>query len=265
MVTDFVEQLSFVQLVLVCGMFVGGLTAVATGVGFLLESKLGDTRRIWTLPLAEGQLRWELIGTVRFVVMAAFVFAGLLWIVPLAEESLAAIAGTFAFCWFGFEVYYWGLHRAMHFRPFYRFHRYHHDSRVTTPLTGYSMSTVESVGWLVGLAGVPYLLSLATPLSLMGFLLYHTLYQIPGNVIGHANIDFFPAASHKRLNSWISHPIVYHALHHARFNNHYSFGSSFMDRLLGTEWADWPELHERVIRGEPLSKLSVRGAEGVSQ
>ena len=96
----------------------------------------------------------------------------------------------------------------------------------------------------------------------MGLLAYHLTYQIAGNVVGHANVDFFPAGAHKRVNSWISHPTTYHALHHARFNNHYSFGSSFMDRWMGTEWADWPELHARIIEGAALTKLSERGAAG---
>ena len=183
----------------------------------------------------------------------------LLYFVPFAEESLSGAALTFFVCWAGFEVYYWGLHRAMHLRPLYRFHRYHHESRVTSPLTGYSMSTVESLGWLVGLIGVPLLLSAVTPISLAGFFAYHALYQVAGNQIGHANVDFFPAGAEKRINSWISHPTTYHSLHHARFNNHYSFGSTFMDRLLGTEWPDWPELHARVIGGEPLKSLSTRG------
>jgi len=256
---QFVDSLTYLELVGVCFAVLGGLVAIATGVAFALEAALGNTRRIFDVPIADGQHRWELLGTLRFVVMGAFAFAWLLYVVPFAEETPASIATTFFVCWFGFEVYYWGLHRAMHLRPFYRFHRYHHDSRVTTPLTGYSMSTVESLGWLVGLIGVPLLLAQFTPLSLIGFLAYHASYQVSGNVIGHANVDFFPAALEKRANTWISHPIVYHSLHHARFNNHYSFGSSFMDRIMGTEWADWPELHARVIRGEPLKKLSVRG------
>ena len=78
-------------------------------------------------------------------------------------------------------------------------------------------------------------------------------------MIGHANVDFFPAAASKRRNSWISHPTTYHALHHARFVNHYSFGSSFMDRLLKTEWADWPALHAQIVGGEPMRRLSDRG------
>lgn len=260
--TAILEPFSYLQLVVLCGGVLGGLIATATAVAFLLEARLGASRRIFDVPRAEGQLRWELIGTLRFWVMGAFSFAALLWVVALAEgaeESAQSIALTFFVCWAGFEIYYWCLHRAMHLRPFYRFHRYHHESRVTTPLTGYSMSTVESMGWLVGLVGVPLLMSLLTPISLIGLFAYHALYQVAGNVIGHANVDFFPAAMEKRINTWISHPIVYHSLHHARFNNHYSFGSSFMDRLLGTEWSDWPELHARVIRGDALRKLSERG------
>lgn len=260
--TEFVEQLSFRELVLLCGGVIGGLVAFAIWVGFALERRLGSTRRIFALPRADGQLRREFIGTIRFVAMATFAFAGLLWAVPFAEESASSVSATIFCCWFGFEVYYWGLHRLMHTRPFYRFHRYHHESRVTSPLTGYSMSGVESLGWLIGLIGVPLVMSLAAPISLMGLLAYHALYQVTGNVIGHANVDFFPGAVSKRANSWISHPIVYHSLHHARFNNHYSFGSTFMDRLLGTEWSDWPELHARVIGGIPLQKLSERGSAG---
>ena len=258
--SDFVQQLSFGQLVLLCGATFGGLTALAVGVGFALERGLSTRRRIFALPRKQGQLRWELASNLRFVAMAALAFAGLLRVVPLAEESLGLAATTFGVCWLGFEVYYWGLHRLMHTRRGYPFHRYHHDSRVTSPLTGYSMSTVESLGWLLGFTSVPLLLGLATPISLMGLCAYHALYQIVGNVIGHANVDIFPAFAAKRANSWTSHPTLYHSLHHARFNNHYSFGSSFMDRLLGTEWGDWPELHARVRSGQPLKKLAECGS-----
>jgi hypothetical protein len=32
-----------------------------------------------------------------------------------------------------------------------------------------------------------------------------------------------------------------------------------MDRLLGTEWSDWPALHARVVSGQPLESFSERG------
>jgi len=263
--TDFADGYTFARLVLLSTAAIGAMTAIAAGVGFGLEGVLGSTRRIWDLPREEGQLRWELVANLRFIVMAGVAFAGLLWIVPVAqgaEDTTGRAILTFFVCWSAFEIYYWGMHRGMHYPRFYRFHRFHHDSRVTSPLTGYSMSTVESLGWLIGLIGVPFLLGLLTPLSLTGLIAYHALYQIPGNVVGHANVDPFPEAAQSRIASWTNHPIVYHSLHHARFNNHYSFGSSFMDRLLGTEWPDWPELHAKVISGTPLRKLSERGSPG---
>jgi sterol desaturase/sphingolipid hydroxylase (fatty acid hydroxylase superfamily) len=256
------QSVSFYTLVLICGGICASLVATYVGVGFALEALLGSTRRIWDLPRKQGQLRWELVSNLRFIAMAGIAFAALLSVVPTVrpgDERLGDVALTFFVCWFVFEVYYWGLHRLMHVPRFYRFHRLHHKSQVASPLTGYSMSTVESLGWLIGLTGAPLLLGLFTPISLTGLLAYHALYQIAGNVVGHANVDPFPAGAHKRIASWTSHPIVYHSLHHARFNNHYSFGSSFMDRLLRTEWPDWPSLHAKVIGGSPLTKLSERG------
>lgn len=263
--TEFAAAYSFPQLVLLCGLGFGLVVAISTAAGFALEAALGSRRKIFDLPRAEGQLRWELIGNLRFIVMAAFAFAGLLWVVPIAtgpEDTFGRAALTFFVCWFFFEVYYWGLHRLMHHPLFFRFHRYHHDSKVTSPLTGYSMSAVESLGWLIGLIGVPLLFGMIMPISLGGLIAYHVLYQISGNVVGHANVDPFPKALENRMATWTNHPILYHSLHHARYNNHYSFGSSFMDRILGTEWADWPELHAKVISGQPLTKLSERGTLG---
>ena len=257
-----ISQASFLELIVLCTAVFGALTAGATLIGFLLEAALGASRRIFDLPRARGQLRWELLATVRFVMMAGVSFGALLFVVPVAEAGFASAALTFGVCWAGFEVYYWGLHRTMHTRTFFRFHKLHHDSRVTSPLTGYSMSAVESLGWLIGLTGVPFALSLFTPISVEGLLAYHALYQVAGNQIGHSNVDFFPAFASDRANSWVTHPITYHSLHHARFDNHYSFGSSFMDRLLGTEWADWPALHKQVVSGRAMQKLSQRGTPG---
>ncbi len=261
--TDFADTYSFAEWVLVCGGAFALIIAISAGAGFALEAVLGSSRRIWDLPRQEGQLRWEFRATLRFIVMAGFSFAGLIWVVPVAtgdQDTMGRAILTFFACWSVFEIYYWGMHRLMHYPQFFRFHRYHHDSKVTSPLTGYSMSATESAGWLLGLVGIPFLLGLVTPISISGLIAYHVLYQVPGNVVGHSNVDPFPKTSGTRIGSWINHPIVYHSLHHARLSNHYSFGSSFMDRLLGTEWADWPELHARVIAGKPLQKLSERGS-----
>ena len=131
-----------------------------------------------------------------------------------------------------------------------------------TPLSqrvGFSMSAAEGLGWALGFALAPLLLSWVAPVSLTGWALYF-LYNYSGNIVGHVNVEFFPKWMERRAATWLLHPIVYHALHHARYVNHYGFGSSFMDRLLGTEWEDWPELHDRVRDGRPMMNLAQRGA-----
>ena len=52
---------------------------------------------------------------------------------------------------------------------------------------------------------------------------------------------------------------LYHSLHHARWNGHYSFQAALMDRIMGTEWGDWHALYERVASGRPLTSLKERG------
>ena len=128
---------------------------------------------------------------------------------------------------------------------------------VTTPWTGQSLSVVETLGWIAGLLVIPALLSLVAPLSFEGFVVYFVANTFV-NVAGHANVELNPISA--RAATWLVHPWLYHSLHHARFKNHYAFASTFMDRLFGTEWKDWYELHGRVVAGDPLPSLNERGA-----
>jgi len=232
---------------------------LSSGFGVAFERLLADRTRIWSVPVPPAQYRHEALAYVRFILLlttCATPFLAFGWI-RFGAEGPASIALTFAAIWTGFEVYYYGLHRSLHSRPLYRFHAYHHESRVTTSWTGQSLSVLESLGWIAGLLVIPALLSLVMPLSWTGFLVYFAANTFV-NVAGHANFEMNPIST--RGATWLAHPWLYHSLHHARFKNHYSFASTFMDRLFGTEWKDWPELHGRVFAGEPLARLEERGA-----
>jgi len=256
-VSEFITSLSYFELLAFVALVLAGGVGVSLAFGFAAERVLGRSRRIFDVPLRDGQLFRETVGTLRFVALAIPSFAALLAFADHAPNDAGRFALTFLVSWAGFEVYYWGLHRAMHTKRGYVFHRYHHDSRVTTPMTGYSMSTVEAFGWLVGLVVPPLLLSLVVPLSVEGWLAY-LAYQVSGNVVGHSNVELLGHPVSRTPLSWIAHPITYHSLHHARFDNHYGFGSTFMDRSMHTEWNDWQELHARVLAGAPMTKLSER-------
>lgn len=236
-----------------------GFAAVCLFTGFGLERLLGDRRKIFAVSLPDGQLAQETFGTLRFLAMASITFGLMLFLVDHADSTPRRFALTFGVSWVSFEVLYWMLHRAMHTRRGFRFHRYHHDSRVMSPMTGYSMSKVEAIGWLVALTGPPAVLSLFVPISIEGFVAY-LAYHMSGNIVGHSNVELFGLIVGKRPTSWWLHPITYHALHHARVTNHYGFGSTFMDRWLKTEWADWPALHARVAAGDALRRFTEKAS-----
>lgn len=239
--------------------FFAGLTVFSAAVGFALERALPQ-RRVFDVPLFPGQLRFELLGNAVFlaVATAALMLALRFHVVRLGPGGTLPAVLTFAALVPGFQVFYWLLHRAMHHRALVRVHRWHHRSQVTTPLSGQSMSAVEALGWMLGYVGLPALLSLLVPLSFVGWIAY-LAFNVFGNVVGHANVEPTARAAATRNATWLANPFVFHALHHARWTGHYSFQGAMMDRLLGTEWDDWPALYEQIASGHPLTSLKARG------
>jgi sterol desaturase/sphingolipid hydroxylase (fatty acid hydroxylase superfamily) len=238
------------------------LLSVALGVG--LERALAG-RRVWALPLAEGQLRHERLGNALFLAVAVATTTAALcggWVRWAAPEAATwgRAAATFLAMSVGFQAYYYAVHRLMHTRALVRFHRWHHASRVTTAWSGQSMHPVETLVWMGGYFGLAALLSLAAPLSFGGWLGYMA-FNVVGNLVGHANAE--PVAPHPTLwwRSTLAGAFTFHALHHARWTGHYGFASTWADRLFRTEWRDWPDLHARVSRGEALTRINQRGTE----
>lgn len=253
-----VLELSFPVLVVAVGAFFAASTVACCVLGFALERL--PIPRIWSLPLDPGQLRHECIGNVVFVAVTSACFALALGsgAARFAPPSALAHGLTFLSVMVGFQVYYYGLHRLLHTRAWLRFHRWHHASRVTTPLSAQSMSAFEALGWALGYCALPVLVSRWLPISLEGWTAYMFVNML-GNIIGHANVELLPKLPSPRRFAWGANPSVYHALHHARWNGHYGFQSVAMDRLFGTEWSDWPALHARVGERQPLDTLRVRG------
>jgi sterol desaturase/sphingolipid hydroxylase (fatty acid hydroxylase superfamily) len=231
------------------------VTVVSVAIGFALE-RLPSTHRIWALPLDPGQLRLELKGNVIFLLVQTAAFTAVLpsGLPRYVAPSWGAGVATFFGLMLGFQVYYYFLHRAMHTKALVRIHRWHHKSRVTTPLSGQSMSFGEALGWATGYALLPALASQLVPISIEGWAAY-IAFNIFGNVVGHSNVELVPVTPGMRASTLFSNAFTFHSLHHARWTGHYSFQSALMDRLFGTEWQDWPVLHAEVAAGKPLQSL----------
>lgn len=248
-------------LALAWGLLFAGSTALLVALGLAWErSAAGRRRRIFAMPVPPGQHRREALANLGFVALATAAFTAAIagGLLRAEASGVGPALATFFTCLLGFEAYYYALHRALHTRALVRFHRWHHASRVTTPLSGQSLGVVEALGWIGGLILFPALLS-ALGLLHAGALVTYLLMSAAGNIIGHANAELHPPDSGLRSKSWATHPFTYHALHHARWTGHYALGMSALDRLLGSEWSDWPALHARVLAGRPLRSFKERG------
>jgi sterol desaturase/sphingolipid hydroxylase (fatty acid hydroxylase superfamily) len=232
-----------------------GVTVVSVAIGFALERAM-KRYRIWAVPLDPGQYRLELKGNVIFLLVQTAAFTAVLGsgLPRCAEHTTAGDVGWFFGLMLGFQVYYYGLHRAMHTKALVGIHRWHHKSRVTTPLSGQSVSFGEALGWAVGYALLPALVSHVVPISAEGWAAY-IAFNIFGNMVGHSNFEMVPKTPGLYYSALFSNAFVFHSLHHARWTGHYSFQSALMDRVFGTEWKDWPALHQEVAAGQPLKSL----------
>ena len=249
--------------VVVAAAFIG-LTIASSALGFAVE-RLLRARRIWDVPLDPGQYRFELVGNLKFLAVhipLATLFLGEGWLRFGEGSALLTFVGMYV----GFQLYYYGLHRALHHRSLVRFHRWHHRSRVTTPLSGQSMGVVEALGYAVGYYALPALVGhlgaeSSISISAEGWLAY-VGYNVFGNIFGHSNVELGPPMVRSRLVSVLQPPYVYHALHHARWVGNYGFASTGLDRLFGSEFGDWRALHRRVLDGRPLPTLKIRDEGG---
>lgn len=256
---DQVRALSLPMTALVVLGVLLGLTIGASATGFAMERFL-PKRRIFDVALFEGQYRFELLGNAVFLAVMTVAFTAALRFDVLRFGPSGALRNglTFAAMVLGFQVFYWFLHRALHTKALVRFHRWHHRSQVTTPLTGQSVSFVEALGWAVGYVGIPWLYGHFAPIGFWGWVGY-IAFNVNGNMVGHANVEPTARIAATRAATWFANAFVYHSLHHARWNGHYSFQAAFMDRVMGTEWGDWPALYARIAAGHPLESLKARG------
>lgn len=242
------------ELFLICLLFYATLTFLASISGFLLEKSVyGRKHQVWQDRIKEGQLKMEFGAGVRFVLIAAFMTFMFLYknLIQFQAGSGISFVLTFALLFFVFEVWYYFLHRLFHLKTFFRFHRLHHLSLITTPLSGISFSLVEAFAWMMGYTLFPAFISRFVSLDFNAWYIFISYHWFM-NIFGHINVEILPDAMNARFITLFSHPITYHAFHHARGNVHFSLYTSFLDRWFKTELAGWENCHRQVNSGTPM-------------
>ena len=243
----------------VLGFFALRTTVLVGGATLAVRRASAVARRVYRVAVATGQARSELLAALRVIgfdaVVVATAFTLGAW--RFAEPSAAATAVTWLVMFAWYEVWFYATHRALHTKALYRFHAQHHVAKVTTPLTSLSFGLVERGVLLVGAVGMSALLSRVLPITKVGVVAYF-LTNFVLNVWGHSNVEVLPAGF---VRSWAGRVFIstsFHAMHHARYQGHYGLFTQVLDRLFGTYWVDYPEVHAHAARGEGLTRLCAR-------
>jgi sterol desaturase/sphingolipid hydroxylase (fatty acid hydroxylase superfamily) len=125
------------------------------------------------------------------------------------------------------DAWFYAVHRLLHTRALWRFHRPHH--RNVTPTvwsndSGHAVDTALTHGFYV-------LLPLLLPVPLVAVVIVRLFDQITA-IIGHAGFEHFAGATMRW--PWPGICTLYHDQHHSAFRYNYANFFSVWDRVFGT-------------------------------
>ena len=236
-------------------------SAVAITGGLLASSKtqFGRARRIYRIDISESQLWGEFSTIIKIIpfysVMVAIGYA--LNLIRYSDFSWSGTFLTFAILFLWNETWFYFFHRLEHTPKFIKLHATHHRSKVTTPLTVSSFSFGEQTAHLLFAVSIPALLSHFVPITFAGVVVY-SVPMIIFNILGHMNVEVYPAWFTSTLIGQFFVTPTYHALHHSRIKGHYGLLTTIPDRLFGSYFNDYYLVQSRAAAGHGLTSLGER-------
>jgi sterol desaturase/sphingolipid hydroxylase (fatty acid hydroxylase superfamily) len=177
-----------------------------------------------------------------------------------APASPWVIALEYALYFFGFDTYFYWLHRLMHIEPIYTWvHKLHHRSISPNPLTTLSVNPLES---FINGGFVPLFTALLTVHSSTMALIGPT--NIIMGLYVHSGIELFPKWWNRTwLTKWFI-TATFHDQHHRYFKGNYGGYTTIWDWICRTVrptfLADFEKVTTRPIR--PLAAAAQQAAEG---
>jgi Delta7-sterol 5-desaturase len=251
------QGLSFIQLLSqVTGLFVVRSTlAVAIGFLILKATAFGRERKIYKMRYGKNQLKTELISMMKVVPFYSLLISVSMYfqLVSFSKASFIGTLFTFSSIFIWNEIWFYGLHRALHHPKLMFIHKDHHRSPVASPLSIASFSLIEQSTHVFCALFWPILVSRYLPITFDGLALY-SLFQISVNILGHMNVEIYPARfAEKGIGQWVTTP-TFHSLHHGRVRGHYGLLTTIPDRMFGTYFADYPKVQTRAAEGNGLTR-----------
>ncbi len=165
-----------------------------------------------------------------------------LW-TPL-EPGLLSVLGMLALTTFLFDGWFYWMHRLLHTKRFWRFHRDHHKAIAPTVWSSDSQSVVET--FLTQLFLIVAAVLLPVPAAA---LVLHRVVDHVNSMFGHAGFEYFAGPGARFPSPMLC--ALFHDRHHERFTVNYANFFSIWDRWMGTLDADYDRDVARLERGEP--------------
>lgn len=255
------ESLSAVQFLVLAGTYVLGRATIFYTLFHFLYKAFNRTLGIAKDLPTEKQLRSERMANLKANAFEILVLAslGASGIIRFHEFSWTRFVGTFFFCYFFFELWFYCSHRLLHTKALLWAHRTHHLSVVTNPLSALSLSITEKAMNDVGMLLVPCLLTNSVPFVVEGILAYH-LYNFYINVLGHSNIELFPVGFSKSTLGKLFTTSTYHSVHHIKSNTNYGLFLTSLDKLFGTDDPNYEQYYNSVVSSRGITRKELNAS-----
>jgi sterol desaturase/sphingolipid hydroxylase (fatty acid hydroxylase superfamily) len=224
-------------------------------------------RRISSRARGPGQVRREVLHSVRSVVIFGLVTGAVIYSACCGETRLYWRVDDYGWGWFVASIgamillhdtYFYWTHRLMHHPRLYRLiHHTHHRSISTTPWAAYAFSPAEALLQ----AGIGPLIVFSIPVHPAAFALFMG-WQIAFNVAGHCGYEFMPRSFLRSPVGVFLNSVTHHALHHEKFRANFSLYFNVWDRLMGTNHPDYERRFASVtaapqpVQAEPATLVS---------
>ncbi len=218
-------------------------------------------RKSQNKPLRKGQIKREVLTTVRSIVIFSLMTVGGWWFISQGWTNVYLDVNEYSGWWFfaSFLIYfyahdawfYW-THRMMHHKLFYKWmHAEHHKSVNPTPWACYSFSVFEAL-----VQGAIFLILIFfIPIHPLSFALIAINLQL-FNTLGHLGFEYNPRWW---INSWLSHfynTPTHHNMHHQYFKADFGLYLNVWDRLMDTNFKNYRttliEMTEKPLLNEEL-------------
>lgn len=126
-----------------------------------------------------------------------------------------------------YDAWFFWVHRLLHWRPMFRFHRLHHTSVSPTVWTNHHETVVEALLNQLYYFAIVFVLPIPWQM-----LVAQKVYDQISGMLGHAGYEHFASPAARR--PWPLASTVFHDQHHGFFRYNFAHTFSFWDRWMGT-------------------------------